>query len=264
MSGAERRYRPDRLRLGLDPVRLLFSASPWRAAGFLLSYLLVSGVLFSIALTASVVAVVLGFTLAAVPLLIGVAWLVRGCASVERVRLGLVLAWPPVRGLYPQPLQAGLWRRARQLWSAGTTWRDLAYLVGLWAPLLALDTVVFGLWAELLAGITVPVWYRHVSDFCAGSCTTQHVQGLMIGDFPHGPHAAGAHGLYIDSLPAAVLLALAFAIAFLLFNYVLVGAARLHGRIGRALLGEPADPLGPAKEVLASPGPLGPLTAAGH
>jgi hypothetical protein len=263
MTGPSRAARPDRLRLGLDPVRLLFSASPWRSAAFLLSYLLVSGVLFALALTASVIAVTLAFTMAALPLLIGVAWLIRGCADAERLRLRQVLTGP-VRGAYPRPQDAGLWRRAGQLWSAGATWRDLGYVVGLWAPLLALDAGVFAVWAVLLAGTTVPVWYQHVSDVCVGSCTALRVPGVLIGDFPHGPHGAGAHGLYIDSLPSAALLAVGFAIAFLLFNYVLVAAARLHGRIGLAVLGEPADPLGPAREVLARPGPLGPLTTADH
>ena len=47
---------------------------------------------------------------------------------------------------------------------------------------------------------------------------------------------------------------------FLLFNYVLVLTGRSHVRIARSLLRAPADPLADAKEVLARPGPLGPLT----
>ena len=43
-------------------------------------------------------------------------------------------------------------------------------------------------------------------------------------------------------------------VAFVLLNYVLVLTARAHARIARALLRAPADPLAPAKEVLARPG----------
>jgi len=41
-----------------------------------------------------------------------------------------------------------------------------------------------------------------------------------------------------------------------------VVTARAHAQIARALLRAPADPLAPARKVLAGPGPLGPLHAA--
>src|SRR5258708_12715525 len=86
---SKRRALPDgwRIRADRDPVRLLFSASPWRAAGYLLSYLLVSGILLAVALSASAFALVLGITVAALPLLIAAAWVIRGCASVARLIL---------------------------------------------------------------------------------------------------------------------------------------------------------------------------------
>src|ERR1700722_5105124 len=43
----------ERLRLRPDPFRLLLSASPWRAAGFLISYLIIAPVLFAVGLTLS-------------------------------------------------------------------------------------------------------------------------------------------------------------------------------------------------------------------
>jgi len=46
------------------------------------------------------------------------------------------------------------------------------------------------------------------------------------------------------------------------FNYVLVLTARAHAWIASSVLRAPSDPLAPAKEVLARPGPLGPLHAA--
>jgi hypothetical protein len=66
--------------------------------------------------------------------------------------------------------------------------------------------------------------------------------------------------VYVDTLPRALLAAVVCLVLFLLFNYVLVLTGRAHVRIARSLLRAPADPLADAKEVLARPGPLGPLT----
>ena len=150
-----------RVRASGNPVRLVFSANPWRAAGYLVSYLVVSGVLFAVALSASVVALALGITVVALPLLIAAAWVIRGCASVQRQMLRQVFT-EPVRGGYLPPQQGGLWQQARAHWGESATWRDLGYLVGLWPVLFALDTVVFAVWATLLAGVTLPLWYSRV------------------------------------------------------------------------------------------------------
>jgi Putative sensor len=249
----------DRLRLRVTPVRLLFSASPWIAAGYLLTYLLVSGVLFSVVVTAMALTAVLAITLALVPVLIATAAVIRGCAQVERSMLGQVFR-EPVRGRYPAPAGPGLRRRARLAWTSGATWRDIGYLAGLWVPLYALDAIVVTVWATALAGITLPLWYRHAADVCIGDCGTGHVPGVMIGHFPNGPHGAHASGLWIyNSVGPALLVAAACLILFLLFNYVLVAAARLHAHVARAVLRGTSDPLEPARAVLAEPGPLGPL-----
>jgi hypothetical protein len=250
-----------RLRLRLDPVRLAFSASPWRAAWFLLTYLLLSGLLFGACLAASVVSIVLAVTIAAVPLLIGTGWVVRGCAGFERLRLRQVLSEPVAAGCSP-PEQPGLWRRAKAMWSSSATWRELGYLVGLWPLLLGLDATVFAVWAGLLSAITFPAWYSRISGACIGSCSGPNAQGLMIGSYPAGPHGPGAHGIYLDSLPAALALAVIVLALFLLFNYAVVAAARLHAQLAMAVLRRPADPLAAARQVLASPGPLGPLSTA--
>ncbi len=84
----------DRLRLSVNPLRLVFSASPWRAAGYLISYLVLSCVTFSVALTAVTTAVALAITVLALPLMIAVAWVVHWCASVERVLLRQIFAEP--------------------------------------------------------------------------------------------------------------------------------------------------------------------------
>jgi hypothetical protein len=229
------------------------------AAGYLLSYLLVSGVLFAVVMTAMSLTAVLAVTVALVPLLIATAAVIRGCAQVERVMLRQVFR-QPVRGTYQAPAGPGLWRRARRAWTGGATWRDIAYLAGLWVPLYALATVVVAVWAAALAGITLPLWYRHAADVCIGDCGTEHVRGVMIGHFPNGPHGAHASGLWIyNSIGPALLVAAGCLVAFLLFNYVLVATARLHAHAARAVLRGTSDPLETAKTVLSQPGPLGPL-----
>jgi Putative sensor len=242
-----------RIRFFGNPLRLAFSASPWRSAGFLFSYLITSFVLFSVAFTATVTAAVLAFTLVAFPLLIAAANVVHGCAATERTRLRWVLA-QPIPTSYQQATGASLRARASASWRNRGTWRELAYLTGLWVPLMALDTIVVSVWATLLAGVSLPFWYwAPFEEFGNG----QRAHGVQLGYFPNGPKGAGGHGLYIDTLPRALLAAAGFAIAFLLFNYVLVATARMHGRVARALLRAPADPLAEVRTVLAAPGPLG-------
>jgi hypothetical protein len=241
-----------KLRLYRNPLRLACSASPWRAVGFLTVYLLGSWVLFSVAFTVATTAAVLAITLAGIPLLVGAAGVIQGCANVERRRLRQVLTGP-VRGQYRQATTPGIVAQARVRWRDPATWRDLAYLVGLWVPLTILDAVVVCVWVTFLAGITAPIWYwAPESTFSNGLVA----HGIQLGYFPNGPHGPGGHGLYVDTLPKALLAAACFLILFLLFNYVLVATARAHALAARALLRPPTDPLAPAREVLAGPGPL--------
>jgi Putative sensor len=250
-----------RLRLRHNPVLLAFSAGPWRAAGYLLTYLVISGVLFAICLAASTLAAVFALTVAAVPLLIALAAVIRGCAGAERWMLRQAYT-SPVRGRYPAPTESGLMPRARARWTSGATWRDLGLLVGLWPPLFALSALVFAAWAILLGGVTMPLWYWAARGSCVGDCQASNARGILLGHFPHGPHGHGAWGLYVHTLPTALLAAAGFAVLFLLANYLLVGTARVHARIARSLLRAPGDPLAPVKDVLARPGPLGPLGTA--
>jgi hypothetical protein len=245
-----------RLRLYRNPLRLAWSASPWRAAGFLAVYLLGSWLLFSVAFTVATTAAVLAITLAGIPLLVGAAGVIRGCANVERSRLRQVFT-EPVRGEYRQVTAPGIMAQLRVRWRDPATWRDLAYLVGLWVPLTILDTVVISVWATFLAGITAPIWYwAPESNYANG----QLVHGIQLGYFPDGPHGPGGHGLYVDTLPKALFAAAGCLILFLLFNYVLVATARAHAFAARTLLRPPTDPLAGAREVLANPGPLRSLT----
>jgi hypothetical protein len=255
---------PSSLRLYPNPLRQALSGSTWRAVSFLAVYVFVAGwLLFAVAFTATVTAAVFLITLAGIPLLVGAAGVLHGCAATERARLRSVLGGP-VAGGYRQVTSRGIMAQVRTRWRDPATWREVAYLIGLWPLLLALDTVVLSVWLTLLAGVTLPAWYWAPRGNVGLSYTAGGVpvHGVTLGYFPHGPNGPGSWGLYVDTLPRAFAAAACFLVSFLLFNYVLVLTARAHARVAAALLSAPADPLAPVKEVLTHPGPLGPLHAA--
>jgi hypothetical protein len=256
-----------RLPLYRNPLRLIFSASLWRAAWYLITYVLAYGwVLFSAAFIATVTAASVAWTLVGFPLLAAAAAVVRWCAHAERLRLRAVLT-EPVSGQYAAPAQPGIRAEVSARWKDSATWRDVAYLIGLWPPLFILDTTVLYIWLVFLAGITLPIWYWAVPagavsiGFSASPAKSGAPHGVGLGYFPHAASSSGAVGLYIDTPPKALLAAACFLVLFLLFSYVLVLTARAHARVARSVLRAPADPLADAKEVLAGPGPLGPLTS---
>lgn len=266
VTGAGGPRRADtRLVVCRNPLRLAFSAAPWVAAGYLASYLVVSVALFGVAIAAVTATAALAITLAGIPLLVAAACAVRGCANVERGVLRLAYA-QPVRGGYRRVLQPGIMAQVRTRWRDPATWRDLVCLTGLWAPLFALGTIVLSTWLVIIAGMTLPLWYWAPTGGAGIGYVTNNtgltgarLHGMAIGYFPHGPRGPGAVGLYVDNLPRALLAAAGSAVLFLIFNYVLVLAARAHATVCRSLLRAPADPLAAAREVLSSPGPLGPL-----
>src|ERR1700683_1676263 len=249
-----------RLRLYRNPLRLLVSAGPWRAAWYLAGYVFAVGwVLFSVGFAAVVAAAGVAVTLAGLPMLIAAAGVLRWCAGVERGRLRQVLT-APVGGGYRSFGGTGLIAGATGRWRDPATWRDAAYLIGLWGPLFILATGGLAIWPTVLGLATLPVWYwapRGNAGFGYTSPTTIH--GVVLGYFPHGPTGSGGVGLYVDTLPQRPRARALFVVAFLLFNYVVVLPARAHAAIARSMLSTPTDPLAEAKEVLASPGPLGPL-----
>jgi hypothetical protein len=244
-----------RLRRYRNPLRLVVSGDLRRALWYLTGYVFAVGwVLFAAGLTATVTAAAFAVTLAGIPLLIAAAEVLRWCADVERARLRHVLS-EPISGGYRQVSGTGLISRAKARWRDPATWRDVAYLIGLWGPLFVLDTTVLSVWLTFLAGITLPIWYWAPWQTIHGV----RYHGYQLGYFPHGPNGPGGVGLYVDTLPKALLAAAVCAILFLLFSYVVVITARAHASAARSLLRAPTDPLAEAKEVLAGPGPLGPL-----
>ena len=250
--------RSSKLRLYRNPLRQGFAASTWRAAWYLLAYEVMGGLLFAAALTAATVAAGLSITLAGIPLLVAAAGVIHGCARAERLRLRGVLD-EPVEYRYRQadptgPGPApGLMARARAYWRDPATWREFAYLVGMFVPLLILGTVVLAVWLTLLAGITTPLWYWAPFQHYPHGVT---VHGAQLGYFPNGPSGSGATGIYITTLPEALLTAVVCLILFPLFSYVLVLTARAHAAVAQNLLRAPEDPLAEAKAVLQRPGPL--------
>ena len=246
------------LSLRHGPVRLLFSRDLRAGAWFLLGYLVTGWMLFAIALAAALASALLAITLAGIPLLIAAAATIRWCATMERFRLrpfcGEVgTGYRPVTG-------AGLLARVRTEWRDPALWRDIAYLLGLFVPLFALDLVVLTVWLVFLAGITMPAWYWAPWQTVHGV----RYHGAQFGYFPNGPHGRPADGFYIDTLPKALLAAVVCLILFAAFSYVLVATAKAHLTVARNLLGKPGDPLREAREVLGRPGPLSAAVNAAH
>lgn len=244
-----------RLLLYRNPLHQLVAGSTWRAAWFLLAYLVWGWLLWAAVFATALTAVVLCITLAGIPLLVAAAGVIRGCANAERWRLRGVVA-EPVGGGYRAVSRPGILGQVRTRWTDPATWRDFGYLFALFPFVWVLDCAVIVVWLVLLAGITTPAWYWAVPQTFNNG---QQMSGLQFGYFPNGPNGPGGHGVFVDTLPKALIAAGVFLVLFLLFNYVLVGAARLHTRTACALLRTPADPMAEAKEVLARPGPLGPL-----
>jgi hypothetical protein len=238
-----------------NPVSLLAAADLWTSVGFLFSYLFLSGIWWGVALAAGITAVVFAVTLAGLPVLVAASQVIRFAASAERRRASSLLT-APLHGTYTDTSELGIIAKAKSRWRDGATWRDLAYLLLLWAPLWILDLLVTTIWLALISFIAAPIWYRFPSQDLPGG---GEAHGIQIGYFPHGPAGPGGHGIYITNLSQALVATVCGIVGFLLFNYVMIATARAYTRVARALIGPSADPLAPAKSVMAGPGPLGPL-----
>ena len=84
-----------------------------------------------------------------------------GAARLRQRRTGPAAAGAGRAGprrLPPVP-RRGILAQVRTRWRDPATWRDFAYLVGLWPLLFVLDTAVLSVWLMLLAGVTLPAWY---------------------------------------------------------------------------------------------------------
>jgi len=236
------------------PLRLTWWASTGRALWYLLAYQVVGWLLFGAALAAVTTAAALSITLAGIPLLVAAAGIIHACAEFERSRLRTA-SGEPVGHRYREPEQTspGLRARARAYWTDMATWREFAYLTGMFVPLAVLGCVVLTVWLTLAAGVTLPLWYWAPFDHFSHGVT---VHGVQLGYFPNGPSGSGAVGVYVDTLPKALLTALVCLLLLVPFSYLLVATARTHAAVARTLLRPPEDPLAQAKDLLQRPGPL--------
>ena len=224
-----------------------------RSVGYLLGYQVTGPVLFTAVVAAVSIAGSLAILIVGVPLLIAASAVIRGCANAERFRLRPMLPGEVVTASYRTPDRPGLIAAAKTRWTDPATWRDLAYLAGLYIPLTVLGLVPVALWLSFLGGVLLPVWYHYPVQHYPHGLT---VHGVQLGYFPNGPHESGAVGWYVQTLPQAFGAAAICLVLFVLTSFAVVGAARLHARIAAGLLGTPADPLAPAKARLTEPGPL--------
>lgn len=203
-----------------SPVSIVLSATLWRSAAMLfLSFVLGSlwwGVLL-LMLSLGIGNAVLWIGL---PLLLGAMLLWRVAAQCERRRiewlLGISLPAPY------HPLADGTrWQRAFARIGDATTWRDLLYLVLLFPMgVVELFLLCIGLLAPLCL-LALPVYYQSLPT--SGRSAHMLWPGITVAGWPEALLIAGLGLVWL--VPGACLV---------------VGTAALHGKLARALLGEPA------------------------
>ncbi len=244
-----------RLRVHRNPLRMFFSTGPWVATAYLSSYLFVSAILFSVALTVLLTAYAVSITFIGVPLLVGAAGIIRGCAQTERARA--LMVGDTILAAYRPVTERGLFAQVKTRWADPTTRRDCVYLILMFGPLFVLDTVALTVWLSITAMITLPLWYWSIPNQWEN--TGVHDHGVMIGYLPNGPHMTdGGFGVWIGSLSAALVASAGFFVLAVLAAYLVVGAARAHAAVARTLLRPYVDPLAAARRMLLEPGPLTP------
>ncbi|MEU2181066.1 sensor domain-containing protein [Streptomyces thermolilacinus] len=229
-----------------NPLRMLVSAAPWRATGYLAGYVVTGSVFFAVATAAVVVGIVLGQLTVTLALTIGSVWVVRCCAQVERGRAALVDA--PIPYAYQEVTEPGLVGHLKARCTDPVFYRDCCYLILLHPFLLLLDALTLLVWLPLLAGVCLPLWFWAVEPRQADGTVAHGVRlGRSDGTGP---------GIWIDTWPAALTASAVFLVLAAYASYAVVAAARLHLAVAHTLLRPPPDPLAEAKQVLAAPGPL--------
>jgi len=164
----------------------------------------------------------------------------------RRARAGSAARWPLYRNPFRLAVSASPWRSAWYLlgqalggavfaalahivrgWRDPAAWRELRRAAGLWLPLGVLDAVVLSVWGWFVGMITLPAWYWAPWMDVHG----QRFHGYQLGFwFPHGPAGPGTVGVFIDTLPKALLAAAVGLAGFIAGNYALVATARASSR----------------------------------
>lgn len=232
----------------LNPPRLFFSRRPWAATAYLASGLVVLPALFTVAVTVCALAYSLSIVWFGLPMLVGAAGIVRGCAQIERRRAGLV--GEPILSAYREVTESGLVAQIKTRWGDPATRRDCAYLMVLFVPLYVLDMFALTVWLVLVGTVTVPLWYWAIPQSWDNGT---HAHGIMLGYRADGPHSGAGFGFWVGDLHAALVAAAIFLVLAVFASYLVVGAARLHARVARSLLGPYVDPLAEAKRMLIRP-----------
>jgi hypothetical protein len=161
-------------------------------------------------------------------------------------RTGSAARWPLRRNPFRLAVSASPWRSAWYLlgqalggavlaalaqavreWRDPAAWRELGRAAALWLPLGVLDAVVLSVWGWFAGMITLPAWYWAPWMDVHG----QRLHGYQLGFwFPHGPSGPGTVGVFIDTLPKALLAAAVGLAGFIAGNYALVATARASSR----------------------------------
>lgn len=224
-----------------NPLRMLVAPGTWLSVAYVGSYLLVAPVLFTVVVVTTVLAWALSLIWIGLPIAIIAAVLIRGCATVERLRARCL--GDEIVPNYVEVAQPGIFAQLRTRWTDQSTLRNIVYLVMYFPGLMVLDAIVFGVWIGALGLTVLPLWYWSIPG------------GVRIG-YPQGGPEETILGTTISDLPSAIIAGICGLVLALAAAYLLVFVARLHVHAARALLGPYSDPLAPAKRVLAEPGPL--------
>jgi signal transduction histidine kinase len=116
-------------------------------------------VAFTLVVTGFALGVGLLITVVGFPILVGMVYLARGFAHVERARIPTVLRQPRVTPIYKSPgPDAGFWRRMFTPLSDVQSWLDALHAVVRLPVAVASFSVVVTWWATALGGLTMPLW----------------------------------------------------------------------------------------------------------
>ena len=125
-------------------------------------FILIGFPLGLIALVVSMTGFWLGLGLAVVwigvPLLMGVMFLARGLATVERARIAPVIGRAMPHPYYKRPVTPTFWRRVLTPITDGQSWLDLLHAMFRFIPSTIAFSFAVAWWAAALGGLTFPLW----------------------------------------------------------------------------------------------------------
>ncbi len=97
------------------------------------------------------------------PILVAAAFLARGAADIERMRLPRIIGAPAPRPRYRRaPAGGSRWRRLIRPLSDGQSWLDITYALFGWIPMTVSFCFVVTWWALTLGGLSYWIWDRYL------------------------------------------------------------------------------------------------------